>query len=31
MGDVYLLVIGVTVLLVAVLAYDASRGPDRDE
>lgn len=31
MGDVYLLVIAVTVLLVAVLAYDASRGPDRDE
>jgi hypothetical protein len=31
MGDVYLLVIGVTVVLVAVLAYDASRGPDRDE
>ena len=31
MGVVYLLVIGVTVVLVAVLAYDASRGPDRDE
>lgn len=31
MGDVYLLVIAVTVVMVAVLAYDASRGPDRDE
>lgn len=31
MGDVYLLVIGLTVVMVAVLAYDASRGPDRDE